>query len=54
MNVYRVVIRFGTWVHKAGRIYCYDRIFSNSGKPTILCVKYYRHIGYVPQDEYDF
>ena len=40
-----VVIRFGKWVSKAGKIFKYERIFTNECKPLPLCVKKFRHVG---------
>jgi len=54
MNLYKVVIKFGKWVHKANNLYCYDRIYTNKGKPTIFCIRYFRHVGYEPHEEYEF
>lgn len=56
MNIYKVVIKFGKWVHRANNLYCYDRIYTNKGKPTIFCIRYFRHVGYVPSEEgvYEF
>lgn len=54
MNIYKVVINFGKWCHKAGKLYCYDRIYTSNGKPTIFCIRYFRHVGHKPRNVDEF
>lgn len=39
------VIKFGTWSHKAGCLFTYDRVFTNTMKPTPICIMHFRHVG---------
>ena len=43
-----VVIRFGKWISKATNLFVYERVITNKGKLTPLCVKKFRHVGRYP------
>ena len=43
-----VVIRFGNWIHKATNLFVYDRVITNKGNLTPLCVRKFRHVGVFP------
>ena len=44
-------IKFGSWCHKAGSLFVYDRVYTNSGKPTPIVVVHFRHVGAPPLDK---
>ena len=43
-----LIIMFGTWCHKAGYLFLYDRIYTNTGKWTPIVVVRFRHCGKSP------
>lgn len=43
-------IKFGSWCHKVGNLFIYDRVYTNSGKPTPIVVVRFRHVGAPPWD----
>ena len=47
-------IKFGSWCHKAGSLFVYDRVYTNSGKPTPIVVVHFRHVGAPPWDKENF
>lgn len=46
-----IIIKLGTWCHKAGNLFCYDRVYTNTGKPTPIVIMRFRHVGVPPWDE---
>lgn len=43
-----LILKLGKWCHKAGYLFCYDRIYTNTGKWTPLCLMRFRHVGEQP------
>lgn len=37
-----LIIKFGKWNHKAGRVFCYDRIYRQGYKWTPFCILRFR------------
>ena len=42
------IIMFGKWSHKAGYVFLYDRVFTNTGKALPICIIHFRHVGESP------
>lgn len=42
------VVMFGKWCSKAKKWFLYDRVYTNTGKWTPICVMRFRHVGRMP------
>lgn len=43
-----ITLQLGRWHHKAGRLFIHDRVYTNTGKWTPICVTHFRHVGSEP------
>ena len=48
MNICIPIIFPGEWEHAAGRLFCFERVFKNNGKPTWIVLVSFRHVGKPP------
>ncbi len=43
-----ITLQLGRWCHKAGRLFIHERVYTNTGKWTPICITKFRHIGSEP------
>lgn len=55
MNWCIPIIYPGLWCTKGGKVFCFERVYRNDGKPTWIVLMYFRHVGQPPwgEEEYD-
>lgn len=50
MNWCIPIIYPGLWCSKAGKLFCFDRVYRNDGKPTWIVLMYFRHVGWYAEE----
>lgn len=40
-----IILNFGKWTSKAGYLFVYERVFTNTMKATPICIMRFRHVG---------
>lgn len=43
-----ITLRFGRWSTKAGNLFVHERVYTNTGRWTPICLTYFRHVGCEP------
>jgi hypothetical protein len=43
-----ITLQLGRWCHKAGRLFIHERVYTNTGKWTPICITHFRHVGSEP------
>lgn len=44
------IIYFGKWSHKAGYLFTYDRVYTNTCRATPIVIVHFRHVGCGPKE----
>ena len=43
-----ITLHFGRWSTKAGYLFVHERVYTNTGRWTPICLTHFRHVGSVP------